>query len=1190
MVSHRWTFALISIGILTLVSVSAFRVRLAYESKPDSKKQCDTCDVNDVNLGQKQSKLSSKRMFEDLKKLVKEKFKTDLDSKLIDGKESDEDDDDFSTLKKNILSDGKSKLSTKIKTRIDDDDEDNDDEDDEYDRKSDKFSTKNVKKKTVQSDNLNLGSKHSKNLKSEKHSIDKDDNNDDNDKDDSDDDVSVMDESDDELQDDIDVADKKEKIQETKITKPIPEPKTSPIKKPVDKQPVELKQPKVKVDEKILENLKVVKNKGIKEEKEDAKKGVSREVLKEPKTIIISKEKSSKTESVKEESNVKSEDGLEKIKVKSHIEGGKLQSHIISKEPLPQSKTVDDAKVEKVLKKESKGDSRQILKEDVAKEKKEKKDSQIKPFTDALQRKILLQSEFEDFYAFFPTFAPNFSRVHNPECRRHGQILLRQLRGTKLWALNMLDATAKIPSAMLQGNGIQLGDFDQCLESRARVQLETGSIVKVQGKYCLAVMDVKAEHPTLEVPVDLLQGRNLIKSRVDDPGHFVPRFSTLSWGLCVPSPCNADDAEIIIKDAIKHYHKLGISIRVQVDENDCHVDKKGDWWDEWIEVPTLLTLSFYGVILLIVTYATIQDLLGDRNGQDEGRGEDDEKPQDVVTAKKSDGFINAFSLTRTMKKLVAPAGSDEIPCIHGVRAAATIALIAAHKFLPVAHMPYTNRVKIAEMVSSPLWSWYRVGWVFTDCFLLLSGTLTAYRTSTKTSAFNKLASRYLRLTPALLAILWFYAYIWDHISMGPRWGSLVTKNAQICQDGWWWNMFYLQNYFGLENMCAPQTHQLALDMQLSFLGSVLVWAIQAEVTGARLAMPCIHLYAAYSRYTMFKDHRLTMIAYHGVSVKQLYRTGLMSYTSIFHRSTSYLIGISLGLALRNPARHNKLITIIGWVISTSLWGVVLWAGYDSGSFTYQYNATFAAQYAALVPFASALAFAWLVYAAHNGYSETLSSVLCSRPLLLISRLSYALYLTQFIVFLTNAATVKTSREFNLLTVFELQEIVVIFLSAIVLTLTLVIPMQSLPNVFFKEGKQEDQGNSETDANNETTNDVTHEKPQVAEERREEPAKRRSLVAHRELLEEIPEVEVEYEIQRERSLEEILEEEDDNLEEEDDRMEDDLEIIEEEQGEEDWEGEELGGTGEELRGNDRELDEWEWANGNRSGAQYYRYSR
>lgn len=80
----------------------------------------------------------------------------------------------------------------------------------------------------------------------------------------------------------------------------------------------------------------------------------------------------------------------------------------------------------------------------------------------------------------------------------------------------MLDATAKIPSGILQGNGIQLGDFDQCLASRARVQLESGSVVKVQGKYCLARLDVKAEHPDLELPVHLAQAKNLIKSRIDD--------------------------------------------------------------------------------------------------------------------------------------------------------------------------------------------------------------------------------------------------------------------------------------------------------------------------------------------------------------------------------------------------------------------------------------------------------------------------------------------------------------------------------------------------------------------------------------------------------------------------------------------------------------------------------------------------
>lgn len=61
------------------------------------------------------------------------------------------------------------------------------------------------------------------------------------------------------------------------------------------------------------------------------------------------------------------------------------------------------------------------------------------------------------------------------------------------------------------------------------------------------------------------------------------------------------------------------------------------------------------------------------------------------------GFLGSFSLYNTLGKLVAPATSDEIACIHGVRAVATVALLFAHKFLPVALTPYTNRLRISEV-------------------------------------------------------------------------------------------------------------------------------------------------------------------------------------------------------------------------------------------------------------------------------------------------------------------------------------------------------------------------------------------------------------------------------------------------------------------------------------------------------------
>jgi hypothetical protein len=71
----------------------------------------------------------------------------------------------------------------------------------------------------------------------------------------------------------------------------------------------------------------------------------------------------------------------------------------------------------------------------------------------------------------------------------------------------------------------------------------------------------------------------------------VPRFSTLSWGVCVPTACSPEDVEVVIKDALKHYqHTSGLVVRVKVDPTDCHTQTGSEWWEDWMELPTILTL------------------------------------------------------------------------------------------------------------------------------------------------------------------------------------------------------------------------------------------------------------------------------------------------------------------------------------------------------------------------------------------------------------------------------------------------------------------------------------------------------------------------------------------------------------------------------------------------------------------------
>lgn len=85
--------------------------------------------------------------------------------------------------------------------------------------------------------------------------------------------------------------------------------------------------------------------------------------------------------------------------------------------------------------------------------------------------------------------------------------------------LSVLDSSAKISSGLLRGNVNQLGDYDQCLGVLAYVKVDERPI-KIQGKYCLATVDMQASHPDMRLPVNLMQGRTLIRASMHDVRDF----------------------------------------------------------------------------------------------------------------------------------------------------------------------------------------------------------------------------------------------------------------------------------------------------------------------------------------------------------------------------------------------------------------------------------------------------------------------------------------------------------------------------------------------------------------------------------------------------------------------------------------------------------------------------------------------
>ncbi|OAD59130.1 Nose resistant to fluoxetine protein 6 [Eufriesea mexicana] len=638
-----------------------------------------------------------------------------------------------------------------------------------------------------------------------------------------------------------------------------------------------------------------------------------------------------------------------------------------------------------------------------------------------------------------PTFVPNFTAVENFECQQHGKIFLRQLRGYKLWALQMLDSSAKIPSGLLRGNVNQFGDFDECLGVMAHVKLNENTI-KVQGKYCLAKIDLYPSHPNMKLPVNMMQARAFIRGNMHDPGHFIPKFTTVNWALCLPAVCSAEDAHSVLKQALDDYNSTtGITFMIDVDPNMCYVKQKSRIYSK----ETIGVLYFYAMILCLVAVATTRDYLV----VSEGKGNYSER------------IIMSFSLRRSFRSLLKKGSREvDITCIHGIRALVTIALYIAHQVIAISRLPFFNRIELTELANTPITSVLRVSMVYTDAFLLLSGVLTAYNmahefiTRGEIRWFCRFIARYIRLTPALLAVVFWYAFVMEHTGSGPQWNSIIIPNAELCKNNAWTNLLYIQNFFPFEEMCATHTHQLALDMQLSILAPMLVFFLECRPVIGLLVIFFFTLLSATLRYISTMNSYLSLVIFHGMSLKHLYRTANLVYALPLHRATPYVFGVGLGVLLRYTGRDvriHKVLVILGWLIAMALGSWSLFSPWHLARRDYVYDAEEATNYAVISPVLWALALCWLIFACYTNHGGIINRFLSNYWLVIFSRISYAVYLTQFAVFFYNVGTTRYSSEFQLHRAIDPLEAATVIFISILLTLFFDIPMQEIKNVLME---------------------------------------------------------------------------------------------------------------------------------------------
>lgn len=120
--------------------------------------------------------------------------------------------------------------------------------------------------------------------------------------------------------------------------------------------------------------------------------------------------------------------------------------------------------------------------------------------------------------------------------------------------------------------------------------------------------------------------------------------------------------------------------------------------------------------------------------------------------------------------------------------------------------------------------------MFVDVFLLLSGFLFCRillieleRRQGKLNVLILYVGRYIRLTPAYLAIIGFYMTWFPSMGSGPLWQQRIEREQERCQSSWWTNILYINNYINSDKLVSIYLHFFLLRIYIICKQDIMRW-------------------------------------------------------------------------------------------------------------------------------------------------------------------------------------------------------------------------------------------------------------------------------------------------------------------------------------------------------------------------------
>eukprot|EP00102_Acyrthosiphon_pisum_P022676 XP_016659886.1 PREDICTED: nose resistant to fluoxetine protein 6-like [Acyrthosiphon pisum] len=629
-----------------------------------------------------------------------------------------------------------------------------------------------------------------------------------------------------------------------------------------------------------------------------------------------------------------------------------------------------------------------------------------------------------------------------PSCRRDGQTYREGLKDLKLWATQMYDASAKFPTGILSGKSVDFGDYDECMETN------TNSL-DFKPQYCIVNIRFSPSvklYPNYykTTPLNILNSSISAWEAVKlNPNPAKVQRNEINTAICIPSSCTHSDLQSTLsQNIISAFNEEEINTTVTVDPLFCTTQHD--------KPPKTLGFIIFWCFILVIVILTIVGTLQDLYSKED-------------TESKCKPILVAFSIQSNLKKLFYNSTKTaEFAGCNFLKIIACLVVLLGHRLMYISAQPIYNTNKIEETFEMMIYGVVHNGPLVVDIFLTICGFLTfvnMYSELVKTKQFNMpfiLFWRWCRLIPLYGVMIAFYSFVLIHLSDGPLWRHMAVKESENCQQNWWTNLLFVNNYVNADQPCMIQSWYMACDLHLCAVGILIVYFVWKFPKCEKIVLIIAIVVSCFISAYVVYDHKFYPTFFGFISNLKYppsHEDFTLLYIPTHTRATPYFVGMFAGhvyrtTRARKPDFRFPYPTLCLWTI---VGGCVLWMMSVFYFFVHEYSMWASVLYALVFRLIySAMISAFIIISAVNT-CYTGSWTLILAPL---GRLTYGVYMGGLSIQLFYVASARTQIYFNQLLIswVVIGDSIFGFIIAFILYMLIESPFENLLKLFINKIK------------------------------------------------------------------------------------------------------------------------------------------